>query len=686
MNKLMYWILGFVASTAMAAPVPGELECSWVGNTFAGAGNNGEGEWVQNYIEEMEVAPDGTVFTAAEWDEAGRCTGLYRDGKVNTNLIGENDRNGGHNAWGWGTAGKAVAVWGDRFYVVNTDGNLLEFAWEPGDLNSGKNVRKAAVGKAVGLSARDAIIVAVLEEGTVKILDRTTLSETRSFNVPSARDAAIAADGTLWILAGDLITQYKSDGTATGLSISDAGKPKSVTIAPDGRLVVCDDGPRQQVRIYDVAGKFLGTFGREGGMAAAHPPGTVSAGRFFSLRGAGIDAQGNIYVGMGLPGPSGNFILRSYSPAGQEKWQLSSHGFVDCFDFLPGSDGQVIYSVDSILRVDLSKPEGQGWQLAAMTVDKHRYPDDPRLKGNVCAAVMRLIEGRPVLYTFGQLGGGPDIYTFDQGAYQLAPEDGFPGVVPVLGASASPVGLKLPEEQAGRARDTSSIPLPTGSLIARFVGSFELPDSEAWAREVDANAGIWWADGSGNKLRYYPLMGVSPEGVPQYDRQTPQEFPLPQTFTQVCRVVYDVKTDSLYLSGYTNELPSKSWGLIGSVMAKYDGYLKGERKLAWTADLPVDDDQLHPKSVDYAGDYVFMAMVKSTNGVPAMVHVIDTQSGKFVGTMQPGPAVGGKSGWVDMTHGLRAMRRANGEYLILVEEGARGKNLLYRWTPSETPR
>lgn len=681
MNKLTLVILGFLTSAAMAAPVPGKLECSWVGNTFGGAGANGEGEWVQNYMEEMEVAPDGTVFTAALWDEGGRCTGLYRDGKVNTNLIGENDRKGGHNAWGWGTAGRAVAVWGDRFYLVNTDGNLLEFAWKPGDLNSGKNIRKVQVGKALGLSARDAGIVTVLEEGTVKILDRATLKEMQSFNVPSARDAAIAADGSLWILAGDSITQYKDDGTATGLSISDAGKPQSISIAPDGRLVVCDDGPRQQVRIYDAAGKFIGTFGREGGMAAANPPGTASAGRFFSLRGAGIDARGNLYVGMGLPGPSGNFILRSYSPAGQENWQLSSHGFVDCFDFLPGSDGQVIYSVDSIMRVDLSKPEGQGWQLAAMTVDKNRYPDDPRLKGGGSTAIMRLIEGRPVMYTLGQMGGGPDIYTFDQGAYPLTPQDDQPGVVP--GAAAADKSVAAPPAPNAL---NPAIRLPTGSLIAHFAGSFDLKDSEAWAREIDANAGIWWADGPGNKVRYYPLQGVSPEGVPQYDRKAPQEFPLPQMFKRVCRVAYDIKTDSLYLAGYTAERPSKSWGLIGSVLAKYDGYLKGERKLTWTADLPVDGEQLHPKSMDIAGDYAFMVMVKPTKGVPAMVHVIDTRTGKIAGTMQPGPAVGGNSGWVDQSHGLRAMQRANGEYLILVEEDGRCKNLLYRWTPPETPR
>jgi len=50
--------------------------------------------------------------------------------------------------------------------------------------------------------------------------------------------------------------------------------------------------------------------------------------------------------------------------------------------------------------------------------------------------------------------------------------------------------------------------------------------------------------------------------------------------------------------------------------------------------------------------------------------------------MAPGPEVGNTSGWVDMTHGLRAFRRTDGSYVVVVEEDARAKNLVYGWTPS----
>ena len=34
-----------------------------------------------------------------------------------------------------------------------------------------------------------------------------------------------------------------------------------------------------------------------------------------------------------------------------------------------------------------------------------------------------------------------------------------------------------------------------------------------------------------------------------------------------------------------------------------------------------------------------------------------------------------------MPYAMDVMRRKDGEYLLLVEENWRGKNLLYRWTP-----
>jgi hypothetical protein len=73
--------------------------------------------------------------------------------------------------------------------------------------------------------------------------------------------------------------------------------------------------------------------------------------------------------------------------------------------------------------------------------------------------------------------------------------------------------------------------------------------------------------------------------------------------------------------------------------------------------------------------------VKSSGGRPSIVAVFKADDGSTVGIMAPGPEVGGVSGWVDMSHGLRAFRCRDGSYTVVVEEDARAKNLVYRWKP-----
>jgi hypothetical protein len=57
--------------------------------------------------------------------------------------------------------------------------------------------------------------------------------------------------------------------------------------------------------------------------------------------------------------------------------------------------------------------------------------------------------------------------------------------------------------------------------------------------------------------------------------------------------------------------------------------------------------------------------------------------GAPVGVFDPGPSVGTveNTGWIDVLTGINAYRRANGEYLVFVEENYKAKSLIYRWQP-----
>ena len=477
-----------VAPTSLGEykPPPGVYHTSWVGNSFGGDGGpNGSGYWVQDCAARIAVTPDGTVFCGGPWDEAGRCAGLYKDGKVNRALLKEHDGKGRETAWGWGAANKAVAAEGKFLYVANLGKKLLRFQWQPGDLDSARFVDEVDVKSEVaGLTARGDRIV-VVYQNEVEVRRASDLSVGGGFKAPGARDAALDADGSLWILADDTVRRYSIEGKEQGPAVPGLEKPSAVAVGRrDGRLIVCEDGPRQQVLFYDVtaAPKRVATFGDEGGLYAG-APGQVAPAKLFSLRGA----------------------------------------------------------------------------------------------------------------------------------------------------------------------DTAGRRGPLRETLSRFKG---------------------WTD----------------DGKPDYDWKNYEHWPWPDDFQLVRRILYVPATDTLYLFGYLKDEKIESWGVVGRTARRYDGWVGGKPTVRWTAALPTnpkgtdDGKPLTPSGVALAGDYLFVGMVKPDEG-KQYTHILGASDGKYVGSLAPGPEVGGAAGWEDMPYSVQALERKDGEYLILVEEDWRGKNLLYRWRP-----
>ena len=128
-------------------------------------------------------------------------------------------------------------------------------------------------------------VVIALIDGRIQIRDQKTWTVESAFTYPGALDLCWGAGGKLWITTDKTVTEVATDGKPTGRVISDAGRPSSVAVAPDGRLVICDDGERQQVRWYQVdqgAPKLLGTSGKKAASAPARlawSPSTRSCAR-----------------------------------------------------------------------------------------------------------------------------------------------------------------------------------------------------------------------------------------------------------------------------------------------------------------------------------------------------------------------------------------------------------------------
>jgi hypothetical protein len=642
-------------------PPPGTVRTSWVGNSFGGDGGpNGFGYWVQNGADEIEVTPDGTIFAGVVWDENGRCVGLYRKGAVNRTLLQASGK-WAETAWGWGTGNHALTVQGETIYLATTGKLLLRFDWKPGDLESAKFQDAVSTGKtAVGLTSSSQHLALILNpdldrkpdappvvgKETVQIRRRSNLEMLHTWNLAGARDAAFAPNGDLWILAGKTVRRYGLEGKPQGEPIPDLQAPSSLSFGKDGSLIVTENGTRQQVLFFDVRGKtpeLVKTFGAHGGLISGIP-GRVAPDKLFALVGAGQDAEGNLSVAMSykkeVGAPGGNLVLRTFDPDGKLLHEYYNFAFVDTFGFDPDSDGTRIYSRTAIFDLNLKQSQpGREAKLSAVTLDP-QDGDDPRF-ASAGTVLIRKLQGKRLMFVIGQYAGGYTLYTFD------AKGD-----------------------------------------IARNVGATPKPNGETWAWCVDSNGDIWQGDPSDKpEIRRYRFEGWDSEGKPRYNWDKPQTWARPDGWDTIRRVYYEPESDSLYLSGYLKGQRIETWGVMGATLRRYNGWLHGVPRIAWTnAALPRDgnpdpkEGPLTPVAFDIAGEYIFLGMTRPNEG-KQRVFILSAVNGKWVGTLTPGKEVGEMAGWLDMPYAIAALERENGEYLILVEEDARGKNLLYRWTP-----
>ncbi|NJL32340.1 MAG: hypothetical protein HC898_12385 [Phycisphaerales bacterium] len=215
---------GFAQETLGEYPVL-TYQTHWLGNSFPGLGSHGEGQWVQNHMEALHVTPDGVAIAVTHWDEAGRCVGLYREGRTNNQVLKQYDGRGGAQGLGMGEPpSRCVAAVEDFIYVVNTEGTLLRFRWLSPDIDSARyDTQLEGVAKAHALDARGEHLVIVTHAGQVQVRNRRTLELQSSFTLVHARDVIITPQATLWMLVGDRIIQRSMSGESLSGEIADAG-------------------------------------------------------------------------------------------------------------------------------------------------------------------------------------------------------------------------------------------------------------------------------------------------------------------------------------------------------------------------------------------------------------------------------------------------------------------------------
>ncbi len=169
--------------------------------------------------------------------------------------------------------------------------------------------------QAVGLNARQGLLAIAYTNG-IELRREIGLLQFTNLPASGLKDVAIAPDNLVWVIASNAVLRLEGPSGTSAASrgfeeapatqahslCPDVAKPTAIAWSPGGQLIVCDDGPDQQVKFYDVSGerpKLARTFGDRGGLHSG-VPGLSAPTKLYALRGAGMDAQGNLYVALGI--------------------------------------------------------------------------------------------------------------------------------------------------------------------------------------------------------------------------------------------------------------------------------------------------------------------------------------------------------------------------------------------------
>ena len=202
---------------------------------------------------------------------------------------------------------------------------------------------------------------------------------------------------------------------------------------------------------------------------------------------------------------------------------------------------------------------------------------------------------------------------------------------------------------------------------------------------IDDNGDIWQS-GSENIL-HYKCLGLDANNIPLYTGKyelIAAPTPAPSPDVKVKRVYYDVKLDRMYTAGATITQPTiDSWQSMGRAINRYDNWSTGNR----TASLPelvlpavTVNGFTVPISFKVVDEYIFVGFLGGDNTIPRLqLNIYKVSDHSFVGYIRaPWEGVG----LFDVIQSIDGYKRKNGEYVIVVEEDGRNKNVMYRWTPA----
>jgi len=452
-------------------------------------------------------------------------------------------------------------------------------------------------------------------------------------------------------------------------------QPTALAVANDGSLMIADSGtgPRQQVLFYDVSDlktpKMVREFGQRGGIGSG-TPGEVRPLKFWGIRGIGMDALSNIYVAQSEMGS----VLRKFTPQGVMAWEVQGLFFCDVAAVDPTTDGADVWAIQEHFQMDFSRPPAQQARWAGYSLDRHKYPNDPRGLMFVKQQGEHGLTSPQVVYLQGKR------FMFVGGMFA----SNFINIFRYEGEMAMPSGLIMQWENNLFNTDLKwppNRPQPQGTFIWRDQsGDGDYQAGEYAPNTPQVKPGPFWVDKKGNIwMAYgffrYDFQGLDDKGNPIYSADKTTVMEPPRGMKTVARVWYDSDSDTLVAAEEgVNEKGEPDMRHIGRIFVCRK-YLAGNREAIWFQ----SGASKEASTITAAGDYVFSGGWKERG----RVYVNRISDGAPVGVFEPGATVGGveNTGWIDVLTGITAHRKKDGEYMVFVEENYKAKSILYRWKP-----
>ena len=191
-------------------------------------------------------------------------------------------------------------------------------------------------------------------------------------------------------------------------------------------------------------------------------------------------------------------------------------------------------------------------------------------------------------------------------------------------------------------------------------GEYQVPGTDNNSLKslwVDKAMDLWMLNK--NSITKVPFTGLGASGNPTYNMSAAVTVPTISQFQLTGDddhgvIEYDSDKDIMYM------VSSKTFKA-----AKFSNWSTNTTTPDWI--IPVSGSQ----SMSIAGDYLF-----TIHGSTNIIYVYGLSDGKFAGKINPvGPI-----GLIDIPYGVRAFKRSNGEYIVLAEEDSKGKILVYRFS------